>query len=100
MTRIEAHKVYVEAYQKKLTQFKGDSLIENILKEISPYYYTDMQKDMLLKLAACAMTDKDFNGDRMYVLEGENKKTEIYDEFYMDRYKVMNKIIDLFYTAE
>ena len=100
MTRIEAHKVYVEAYQKKLTQFKGDSLIENILKEISPYYYTDMQKDMILKLAACAMADESFNEDRMYVLEGENKKTEIYDEFYMDKDMAMNKIIDLFYAEE
>ena len=100
MTRIEAHKVYLAAYQKKLRQFKGDSLIENILKEISPYYYTDMQKDMILKLAACAMADESFNEDRMYVLEGENKKTEIYDEFYMDRDRAMNKIIDLFYTEE
>ena len=55
---------------------------------------------MILKLGACAMTDDDFNEDRIYVPEGENKKTELYDEFYMDRDKAMNKIIDLFYTKE
>ena len=59
-----------------------------------------MQKDMILKLGACAMADDDFNEDRIYVLEGENKKTELYDEFYADRNKAMNKIIELFYTEE
>ena len=100
MTRIEAHKVYLEAYQNKLKKYKGDSLIENILRDIDPYCYTDMQKDMILKLGACAMADDDFNEDRIYVLEGENKKTELYDEFYADRDKAMNKIIELFYTEE
>lgn len=100
MTRIEAHKVYLEAYQKKMKQFKGDSLIEKILKDIDSYCYTDMHKDMLLKLGACAMSDDDFNKDRIYVLEGENKKTELYDEFYVDKDKAMNKVIELFYTAE
>ena len=100
MTRTEAHKVYLEAYQNKLKKYKGDSLIENILRDIDSYCYTDMQKDMSLKLGACAMADDDFNEDRFYVLEGENKKTELYDEFYADREKAMNKIIELFYTAE
>ena len=59
-----------------------------------------MQKDMILKLGACAMTDDDFNEDRIYVPEGENKKTELYDEFYIDHDKAMDKIIELFYTEE
>lgn len=100
MKRTEAHKVYLEAYQNKLKKFKGDSLIENILRDIDPYFYTDMQKDMILKLGACAMTDDDFNEDRIYVPEGENKKTELYDEFYIDHDKAMAKIIELFYTEE
>ena len=100
MKRTEAHKVYLEAYQNKLKKFKGDSLIENILRDIDPYFYTDMQKDMILKLGACAMTDDDFNEDRIYVPEGENKKTELYDEFYIDHDKAMDKIIELFYTEE
>lgn len=100
MTRIEAHKVYLEAYQKKLKQFKGKSPIENILEDIDPYCYTDMQKGMILKLCDCAMIDEDFNDDRIYVLEGENKKTELYDEFYVDKDKAMNKIMDLFYSEE
>ena len=100
MERIEAHKEYLRAYQQKLKQFKGDSIIVDILKDIEPYSYTDMQKDMILKLGACATSDDDFNEEKIYVLEGENKKTELYDEFYMDHDKAMNKIIDLFYTKE
>ena len=100
MERIEAHKEYLRAYQRKLKQFKGDSIIVDILNDIEPYSYTDMQKDMILKLGACAISDDDFDEEKIYVLEGENKKTELYDEFYMDRDKAMNKIIDLFYTKE
>ena len=52
------------------------------------------------KLGACAISDDDFDEEKIYVLEGENKKTELYDEFYVDHDKAMNKIIDLFYTKE
>ena len=100
VTRIEAHKEYLRAYQMKLKQFKGDSIVEKILSDIEPYCYSDMQKDMILKLGACAMTDDGFNANRIYVLEGENKKTELYDEFYADHDKAMDKIIELFYTEE
>ena len=100
MERIEAHKEYLRAYQQKLKQFKGDSIIVDILNDIEPYSYTDMQKDMILKLGACAIYDDDFDEEKIYVLEGENKKTELYDEFYVDHDKAMNKIIDLFYTKE
>jgi len=31
ITRIEAHKEYLRAYQMKLKQFKGDSIVEKIL---------------------------------------------------------------------
>jgi len=57
----------------KLKKFKGDSLIENILRDINPYFYTDMQKDMILKLGACAMTGDDFNEDRIYATVEEIK---------------------------
>ena len=100
ITRIEAHKEYLRAYQMKLKQFKGDSIVEKILSDIEPYCYSDMQKDMILKLGACAMTDDGFDANRVYVLEGENKKTELYDEFYADHDKAMDKIIELFYTEE
>ena len=46
------------------------------------------------------MSDDDLKKVRIYVLEGENKKTELYDEFYVDKDKAMNKVIELFYTAE
>ena len=84
----------------KLKQFKGDLIVEKILSDIEPYCYSDMQKDMILKLGACAMTDDGFDANRVYVLEGENKKTELYDEFYVDHDKAMDKIIELFYTEE
>ena len=46
------------------------------------------------------METDSFDGESVTILEGEDKKTELYDEFYPDKEAAMTKIIELFYDME
>ena len=98
--RLEIQREYLRAYQEKVKSLNEDSIVEKLLNDIEPYSHTDMSKDMLLKLLTCVMETDNFDGESVTILEGEDKKTELYDEFYPDKEAAMTKIIELFYDME
>ncbi|MDE7221158.1 MAG: LytR family transcriptional regulator, partial [Oscillospiraceae bacterium] len=68
----------------------------SLYSTLSKYMVTDISVDEVGYLATQVL-GYSFSGDRMYVLEGETRIGEIYEEFYVDEDALYRLVLDVFY---
>lgn len=99
MDRMASHKAYMlgffEAIQMKSKQ--DTNLIEMMLESVEEQSISDMDKAQKLRLTLDILGKGEITEDGFFILEGENVKTEMYDEFYIDQEKMQDMVLSLFY---
>lgn len=99
--RIQRQKAYVTAYVEQLKQQLEEDLTGMWEKtnQMEAYLQTSVTKNKYLTMAKL-MKKISFEDADYYVPEGEDRTTDLYDEFYPDEEALEQLVLDLFYEAE
>lgn len=103
LDRTERQKQYIEAYQKKATEAvqKDNQLITNIMENLQNYLLTDMEQGQYLSMIADFLDSEQMLAvENQYTVPGKGIATELYDEFYPDKEKLIELVLNLFYRKE
>lgn len=97
LTRISRSKLYLKAFinQAKSAVVKDIHLPARLLEELSAHMVTSFSEEEVTYLAMEALTCE-FSEEQMYVLPGEIKMGEVYEEYYIDEAAVSELVIELF----
>lgn len=96
--RIQRQQAYVTAFvnqMKKLVRENPEG-IWNQVEDMDDYLQTSITKNKYLNLLNTASL-VEFSDNDYYRPEGEDKAGENHDEFYIDKEKLREKVIELFY---
>lgn len=97
LTRISRQKQYLKAfiYQAKFALLEDIHLPLELMDELSNYMVTSFSEEEITYLAMEALTCS-YSDENMYVLPGEIKMGEVYEEYYFDEDAVKELAITLF----
>lgn len=79
---------------------KNSNFVSDVFDSITQYMVTDMEKAEYLKMAMDALESGTLDGDSIYTLPGQGVTTPKYDEFYPDKEKLQDIVLELFYREE
>lgn len=98
VTRLERQKQYINAYMKLAAQTMKEDITFPITlyNTIKKYTVTDVTVDEISYLATQA-SGYTFDSSRLYTLEGEVKKGDTFEEFYVDETALYELILKVFY---
>jgi LCP family protein required for cell wall assembly len=96
--RLERQKQYISAYMKLAMQAMKEDITFplTLYNTVSKYMVTDVTVDEISYLATQA-SGYTFDSSRIYTLEGEVKKGEKFEEFYVDETALYELILNVFY---
>lgn len=97
LTRISREKQYLNAFirQVKLALMKDIHLPVELMEELSAHLVISFSTEEVTYLAMEALNCS-FSEENMYVLPGEIKMGEVYEEYYLDEEAVKDLVITLF----
>ena len=98
--RAERQKQYVVAYADAARKAikKDVTVMVSLFKTVSKYMVTDITVDEVSYFST-QVDDYQFDGSRMYSLQGETKMGEDYEEFYADEKAMFELILKVFYEV-
>ncbi len=88
--RMERQTWFAKAVYQELSSL-SQSRMANLMETAQPYFYTDLDADILYDLATYELIGQ------VLKLPGEDREGEEHDEYYVDEAALQHLILDLFY---
>lgn len=103
LVRTERQKSYIQGFaqaaKEKARQDEG--LVARMAEEAQSYMVTDMEKGQYMDMALAFLgSSQSFGQEDMLTLPGTPVETNLYDEYYPEKEKILPIILEMFYREE
>ena len=103
LVRTERQKSYIQGFaqaaREKARQDEG--LVARMAEEAQSYMVTDMEKGQYMDMALAFLgSSQSFGQEDMLTLPGTAVETNLYDEYYPEKEKILPIILEMFYREE
>lgn len=101
--RMNRQKQYMQGYLQsaKKAAAQDDSLIPKLMDQLQKYMVTDMPKDQYLDMGLAVINSQESLGDGDFLtVPGEAVETELFDEYHVDRERLVPVVLELFYLEK
>lgn len=97
--RMNQQKEYITGFFESLneTSKTNSQIVPQLFEMIQDYMFTDMGKEIYLKIAVDALNEGGLQDEDFYTIPGSGITTDEYDEFYADTNGMIPIILNLFY---